>query len=482
MIVGQTSDDTGYLAIWNGVRYLIESGFGVRFGRCMFDGFRVRFGCVREQQNQTAFDLFNIDEINQFPIQEETVIIPRINKPCWVGWFEFTNSLSYIPPANCLLSVPDDGVIRDATTVQFAQWIQGDDVDQIERDCLSNPLPCVAYWDAREWPKYPNLKSTDWLGLQAYCRVSETPNQFEFTMRNLISQIPNPKIALVCQCYTSNIGLTTDLIELVPVYARLARDFPKIDFLLVFSDQGRLTGLNDHPEVKQYWQQLYDGVTGEPDMPDEDILPEDIYNTLVRLRPKYPTPLEPFGAALLNETAWIHRDQGWKLHLKEAGRNCPQPETGIRCSCDFLRLGNFGYDALVDSENIGTPVRGARQDVTEAAVVEPVNPNNFPGIGFVDILYYDQVVRRSDPNGMLIRFDVPNAQSAILEFQLDLLDDGEPSIQINFLDEPRRDGRYCRALAFKPTVNGEWTLLVTARDNQNRLYESNRTQRVTVTF
>jgi hypothetical protein len=113
--------------------------------------------------------------------------------------------------------------------------------------------------------------------------------------------------------------------------------------------------------------------------------------------------------------------------------------------------------------------------------MEPIPIDDGEPAGSVDILYFDQVVRRSDPNGMLIRFDV-QSPNPVVAIELDLLDDGEPSIIMNFPDEERRDGRYVRALAFKPTVNGTWTLLVNAIDNHGKVYQSDMTQQVQVVF
>lgn len=82
---------------------------------------------------------------------------------------------------------------------------------------------------------------------------------------------------------------------------------------------------------------------------------------------------------------------------------------------------------------------------------------------------------------MLIRFDAGSSE-AILRIELDLEGDGEPSILVNFSGEPGRDGRYFRALAFKPTVNGTWPLVVTAYDAVGRKGATRCTPGVTVIF
>jgi len=200
--------------------------------------------------------------------------IPVIGKPMWVGFFEFPphteiGDLAYLPPANCLMWVdeitrvgPIKNIVTDAI---IAQWIQGTSVGEINTKVAATSGPAVAYWDHRDWPSWPTLRTGDWLALQAYCRAEETAAQFEVAMQSVIATAPSGNdICLVCQCYTSNTNNTNDLAGLVPVYARLARDFPEVTMLLVFSDQGRATGMMDHPDVKPYWEELYEGVEGDP--------------------------------------------------------------------------------------------------------------------------------------------------------------------------------------------------------------------------
>jgi hypothetical protein len=49
-------------------------------------------------------------------------------------------------------------------------------------------------------------------------------------------------------------------------------------------------------------------------------------------------------------------------------------------------------------------------------------------------------------------------------------------------DETRRDGRYVRALSFKPTVNGTWPLRVSAKDSAGHAASTVGPDPVTVTF
>jgi hypothetical protein len=97
------------------------------------------------------------------------------------------------------------------------------------------------------------------------------------------------------------------------------------------------------------------------------------------------------------------------------------------------------------------------------------------------VLEFDAVARRSDPKGLLVRFDAGSDQP-ITRVILDLEGDGEPPIEVGFTVGRGFDGRYVRALAFKPTVNGTWPLVVTAFDAAGRSGSSRCTPGVTVTF
>jgi hypothetical protein len=103
----------------------------------------------------------------------------------------------------------------------------------------------------------------------------------------------------------------------------------------------------------------------------------------------------------------------------------------------------------------------------------------------VTVQEYDQTTARSDPKGMLVRFDAGSDQ-AIVKIDLDLEGDGEPAVSVAFPVGLGFDGRYVRALAFKPTRNslpGEpWPLLVTATDSQGRRSSTRCLPGVTVTF
>lgn len=98
--------------------------------------------------------------------------------------------------------------------------------------------------------------------------------------------------------------------------------------------------------------------------------------TLQRLRPTYPTPMsEDQLAALLNETAWIHRAEGYGLLMKPTGAHCQQPITGTSMSHDILMLASGEiFDCLIDAEGKAIPTWGPKRPVDPARFLIPVPP------------------------------------------------------------------------------------------------------------
>lgn len=190
--------------------------------------------------------------------------VPPIGKACWVGWIEFTPDLAYQPPGNSILNLAVDLELKDSGGDTVGTFIQKPTVEEIEEMVQDTVGPAIAYWAERTWPRYPTLRPGDWLCLHCFCKSYEPIPSFEINMRALIEAVPatNP-ICLVCQCSISGDN-TQDLAGLVPVYARLARDYANVTMLLVSFDQGLPEGLASHPEVKPYWEDLYDGVPAEP--------------------------------------------------------------------------------------------------------------------------------------------------------------------------------------------------------------------------
>jgi hypothetical protein len=206
--------------------------------------------------------------------------IAVIGRGCYCGFFEFVPP-GDLPPGGVQLFIRCEGhadgalMLPDGTVI--GQWVEGTSVEEIEEKAAASPAPPVAYWDSRDWPYWPTLPQPSWLCIQAYCGVNEPIADFERNMRATLDDAkPGQALALVCQVYTSNLELTTNLSGLVPVFSRLARDYPAVTLLLGFTDQGRATGLCDHPEVRPLWDELAAGIPSYPDagMPPEPPTPE----------------------------------------------------------------------------------------------------------------------------------------------------------------------------------------------------------------
>jgi hypothetical protein len=312
-----------------------------------------------------------------------TQAITPIARPHWMGFFAGhegsgggwdTTTDPRTLPGNAYLLIPE-GNFEDKSEKPVGSYVQGGTVEEIEDAARQVSYTPIAYWDARSWPRYPNLPKGSWLCIQAYMRKDETPEAFEAAISAEIRKAPFSNIALVCQCYTSNATLTDDLTQLVPIFSRLVVNHPQVIATIPFSGSGRRTGLQDHPEVRPLWDEYASTI---PSTPDNGEIP-------------------------------------------------PKPQGGI-----------------------------------------------------ILILAYDRTVRRSDPKGHLVRYQV-ESERPVIKLELKLIEDGEPPVMVFFSDTPRQDGRYIRGLAWKPVKNGTYQLKLRAWDEDNQLYESSGDYPVTVT-
>jgi hypothetical protein len=72
--------------------------------------------------------------------------------------------------------------------------------------------------------------------------------------------------------------------------------------------------------------------------------------TLKAVRAKFgPSPNGDECVAIINETAWCHRAEGWGLSAKPNGNHAPQPTTGVFVATDILQFKSTLeiYDVLV---------------------------------------------------------------------------------------------------------------------------------------
>lgn len=109
-------------------------------------------------------------------------------------------------------------------------------------------------------------------------------------------------------------------------------------------------------------------------------------DTLKSVRAKYPEKVTPDEAvAMLNEVAWLHKDEGLGLLRKDGGNHGHQPKTGIFCSCDWLVsvTAGLGSDVFVDGPDANTnpvtlgiagPTWGAGTSFDKTKFVAPVEP------------------------------------------------------------------------------------------------------------
>lgn len=486
LIIGQAQ--TGLGGYTDDETHIVEQG-GCFFNRAQYDSYNIALATVKESENQTVFWWLNIEELKTFPVEDEQEI-KAINRDCWLGWFEFTDNLQYIPPNNCLLRIPGGRIVALGIG-QFAQWIQGSTVEEIERQAQDSNIPVVAYWDARTWPRWPLLKDNDWLAIQAYCLNSEIPADFQSNMEVVLRSIPGSyrNVALVCQCYTSNANLTTNLKGLVPVYAELAIKFPKITMMLVFTDQGRATGLNDHQELRPYWQKLFDGITGDPSMGngiENGVLvsPRDYHFSLTR---DVGLPLdgtdETLQASLRTlENKWYKYGFGM-----QHGTPCnPRPRLYFPTSIcpnaapdpndpKEVCLGVKQVPACWEGEgrfaNITNhPPTEWIWDEHGGPAYQPINttPTN-P----MNILIFGATspTRRSDPLGCHITYEVESPRP-ITEVTIELKNSGmEPKITI-YPILPGNDGRFWRGVNVKLTHEGRWQLVITAKNDLNEIVKT----------
>lgn len=197
----------------------------------------------------------------------EPVVVPPINRALWLGWFEFSGRVDL---SNCYLPVDSAMLVRRrADEAPIAQYVASEgsgtgpaSLELAIADARGRhpTLPVIPYWTANNGRQSGPVPSGDWIGVEAYCGATEPLPQFEARVRAALARVR--KAVLIAQCYTSNAGLTRDLVSLVPVYARLLRDVPSVLGCLVFSGSGRATGLQDHPEARPLWESVFATIRG----------------------------------------------------------------------------------------------------------------------------------------------------------------------------------------------------------------------------
>jgi hypothetical protein len=197
--------------------------------------------------------------------QPVSVPIPTIGRPLWCGWFTFAGNAGL--PGNCDLAIRPDQprILKTLDGRPIAVYVEGNpdgDIHALERAIRTakdaHDLPVLAYWTKRAQQGRVPI-GADFVGVEAYRGVSETAAAFELRIRQSVARCP--AAFLVAQAYSSNSFNSKDLASIVPVVARIARDMRHVAGIVAFSGSGRLTGIQDHPDVLPLWRELAAGVT-----------------------------------------------------------------------------------------------------------------------------------------------------------------------------------------------------------------------------
>jgi hypothetical protein len=299
-----------------------------------------------------------------------SVQVPAIGRPLWVGPFYFgAGKVAF--PGNCTLPVVQ-GAPRLLLTSRagdvLAAYVAGNpdgDVDALERAIAASqqlgPEPVLAYWTAAaQRGRLPHGAAI--VGVEAYRHVDESLAVFETRVAAAVARIAD-RAFLIAQCYSSNANNTADLVSLVPIYARLARAHATIEGILVFSAGARASGWDDHPEVRDAWRRLTEGIAGTPAVPPAS----DPGPTAPPPPPPHSPPVDPPGPPAASRFALAK-----EVTMSEPTRVA-------------LRLGQ--YFASVDPAEMGTRLYGfgplrfkketARTDPHAAFTMTPIGSNKF---------------------------------------------------------------------------------------------------------
>ncbi len=190
--------------------------------------------------------------------------IVRIGRPMWLVWF--TGSTANLP-GNAYADVKATKFVHTMQGQPFWTYVAGNpdsdlgSLNQAIADAKKYGLPVVAYWTQRA-QQVGLPEGADVVMVEAYRRVGESLAAFDARVRAAVARVP--VAAVCCQCYTSNTDYDPDLQALPGIYSRIARDCTNVVGLFVFSGNGRPTGLQDHPEVRDEWEQVFAGIPGPP--------------------------------------------------------------------------------------------------------------------------------------------------------------------------------------------------------------------------
>ncbi len=250
------------------------------------DGFAVTFALfvgIGQQNGQLLpFHTVDVGHDPTRPLQPPAppLKLPAPSRKYWAGWFEFASAPH--GPGNALLAVRNiagaldrPAIVTDETAhmvsgTLLGKFISGRTLEEIEAAAKASELRPVVYWDDRVWPGWPLLPKGSWICLQLYQEKAETLDHFKALTRLLISSAPaGYPLVLVGQQYTSNANLvgyidpstpppqnSEALKPLAQALVELANETPSVIGLFLFSGYGRRSGLMDHQDLVQPWQEF----------------------------------------------------------------------------------------------------------------------------------------------------------------------------------------------------------------------------------
>lgn len=287
--------------------------------------------------------------------------------------------------------------------------------------------PIIAYLDGDGWPESNPFNSERiWPSIQAYRFPSESLSGFESRMDSVINRVSTYKLPMSLVTRFDDFNGSSSVLktlECMLLYEEWLRDFffvvhmpfadrrgngiSKNNSLWNFARAFQFAIPSERPNRFDYWKPAASSVKDvlinklgqqRAAVVLENYLREDILKkyeqnnpgpieppptqewpnllpTINTVRNKYPALVsKDQSVAILNEVAWIHRNDGFGLLKKDGGVNGPQPKTGTLCSVDWLisKKHNRGLDCLGAAPN---------NEMTEA----PANPQWHDGESPVDL-------------------------------------------------------------------------------------------------
>lgn len=458
--------------------------------------------------------------------------MPIIGRDCWLGFYVgdpngpggwFTDAPKTSCPGNAYLDVITSTYRRKSDGAVIAGFIHGAPINgdveagmqSLEQQAAaSDPSrPVILYWDARHWPRKPAAPSHAWLCAQANRLKDEPVHLFEADVKSELVRLgewyQDAFLVLSGQCYTSNAAQTSDLASIPPVVAALTKADVWVTAILVFSGTGRATGLQDHPEVRPNWEELFAGITGEPGGPPMSdgidpvtgnlVDPEAWFNSkrvgwqpsqyrewLHSLKPD----LRKFGIGLQTDGNGGHLPSDlrgrafltWEACPNAAPQNAAEDhlqvhQTGPCCGigdvpCLFVDLVN--REATQWTFSVGG---GKTMDDYVPLPQTPVPPDPPDGDVGLTIHSFPTHYRRGEIGGLTIVYEAARPNGDFVNLVEMWLDDGAPhqfwaNLPPNVNPDDfnsgswrpgDKDGFYFRTAGFKADRNGEWRLFMRCR-------------------